>query len=710
MRNSTLVSLAAGLGLSALAMAAPPPGRRVVAIIDTAQISRPISPYEYGMFIEHIGSLVYRSLWSEMLDDRKFYSPISSQAAPAPAGPRFLRMMALRRWRPVGPDSAIVMDPRAPFVGEHSPRVQLADSAPRGIRQSGLALARGRRYTGYVYLRGAAGARVSVALIWGPVQGDRATVGFSPPAGGYRKFPFSFTAGGDTADGALEITGTGSGSFHVGTVSLMPADNVDGFRPDTIALLRQLHSGFWRFPGGNFTADFDWHDSVGDRDRRPPVFDDAWNAVQSNDVGLDEFMTLCKLLGAAPYITVNAGFGGPHSAADEVEYMNGSTATRLGALRARNGHPEPYHVKFWNIGNEPYGPWELGRTDLKYYVLKHNDFARAMRKADPSITLLASAAMPDEMTIEGVALDMHIASDQAPYCSDADWTCGFLEHSWGYFDGITEHWYARAGMRFDLARARRNLRINNMEAGYVPAQESVLQWVRAPSDRVRLKAEEWRHYEQLFPAMVRKNIFLSIDEYAYTGAPPDLKLSLAYAMVLDEMLRHGDFLRMSAFTMGISTLDFDASAASLNTTGLLFELYGEHLGAGLLPVAVSGNSPQPATKYPLPGETNPREAGSATYPLDVFAALSPDRKYLTVSVVNATGATQPLRLDVRGASLRGRSEVWEMTGPTLQSANHLGHPPQVRVRKTAMVVVPSTLQVPARSVDIYRFPVAVVAH
>jgi alpha-L-arabinofuranosidase len=709
MKKSALVSLAAALCTSALATAAPPAAhaaRPIVATIETTQVSRPISPYEYGMFIEHIGSLVYRSLWSEMLDDRKFYSPISSKAAPAPAGPRFFRMMALRRWRPVGPDSAVVMDPHDPFVGVHSPRVELSDRTPHGIRQSALALVKGKRYSGYVYLRGASGARVRIALIWGPGEGDRATVRFSPSPGEYRKFPFNFTSGGDTAEGALEITGTGSGSFHIGTVSLMPADNVAGFRPDTVALLRQLDSGFWRFPGGNFTADFNWYDSVGNRDKRPPVFDDAWNAVQSNDVGLDEFMTLCRLLGAAPYITVNAGFGDARSAAEEVEYMNGSTTTRFGALRARDGHPEPYHVKFWNIGNEPYGPWELGRTDLKYYVLKHNDFARAMRKVDPSITLLASAAMPDEMTIEGIAHDMHIASDEVPYCSDADWTCGLLKHSWGYFDGITEHWYARAGMRFDLARARKGLRIDNMEPGYVPVQESVLQWVRAPSDRVRLKAEEWQQYERRFPAMQRKKIFLSMDEYAYTGAPTDLKLSLAYAMVLNEMLRHTDFLRMSAFTMGISTIDFDATAARLNTTGLLFKLYGEHLGAGLLPVEVSGNSPQPVTQYPLPGETTPQEAGSATYPLDVVAALSADGRYLSVAVVNATDTTQPLALQVRGAALAGESKLWEMTGPTLESADRLGHPREVRVHEVAMTAVPSTLSVPPRSVDIYRFPLA----
>ena len=77
--------------------------------------------------------------------------------------------------------------------------------------------------------------------------------------------------------------------------------------------------------------------------------------MQTNDIGMDEFMTLCKLIGTEPYISVNAGFGDSHSAAEEVEYMNGSIHTRIGAERARNGHPEPYHIKYWNIGNEPYG-------------------------------------------------------------------------------------------------------------------------------------------------------------------------------------------------------------------------------------------------------------------------------------------------------------------------------------------------------------------
>ncbi len=122
--------------------------------------------------------------------------------------------------------------------------------------------------------------------------------------------------------------------------------------------------------------------------------------MQPNDLGLDEFDEMCKLLDVEPYISVNAGFGDSHSAAEEVEYMNGAASTYMGAKRAKNGHAEPYHVKFWNIGNEPWGPWQLGRTDTKYFVLKHNEFAKAMREVDLHIDdLIASGEMLEEAAV-----------------------------------------------------------------------------------------------------------------------------------------------------------------------------------------------------------------------------------------------------------------------------------------------------------------------
>ncbi len=699
-------SLAGAIGTTAAQPNTPTPPQDLKVTIDTQQTARPVSQYEYGMFIEHIGQLIYRSLWSEMLDDRKFYFPIKPEeaaaTAPAQGGP--FRNMQMRKWHPVGPADAVVMDRDQPFVGDQSPRIALDSSTPHGIRQSGFALVKGKKYTGHIWLRGA-DAKIKVALVWGEGAGGRQSVALPAPSATYKEFPFSFTAGADSEAGALEVTGTGTGSFHIGAVSLMPAENIDGFRPEVIAQLKQLHSGFWRLPGGNFISDFNWYDSVGPRDKRPPDFDYAWNAMQSNDVGMDDFMTLCKLIGVEPYITVNAGFGDAHSAADEVEYMNDATSTPMGARRARNGHAEPYHVKFWDIGNEPYGPWQLGRTDLKYYLLKHNEFAKAMRAVDPSITLLASASMPEEAILENVVNDWHIPIDQAGICSEADWTCGFLKHDWGNFDGVTEHWYTRAGVRWDRERAEKGIKIGRLEAGLVPDQETNLEWVRRPSDRVHLKGEEWQEYEQRYPEMKTKHIFMSNDEYAYTGGQTDLKLALAYAMVFNEFLRESDFLRMTAFTMGVSTLDFNQTAATLNTNGLLFKLYGEHLGAGSIPVTLTGNSPQPAPTQHIVGDLPRTSAGSPTYPLDMFAALSADHKFLTLAVVNATDSVQKFDLNVSGSHVTGSATMWQMTGKDLDAANHVGQPPQVEVKETAIGEAPSTLTVAPISIDIYRFAV-----
>ncbi len=687
-------------------MQAPSP---IVATIDAQRTAAPVSKYEFGMFIEHIGSLIYRSLWSEMLDDRKFYFPINSKPddETRPAGG--FRGMQLRKWRPVGPDDVVVMDKDNPFVGDQSPRIALDANAPHGIRQTGLALVEGEKYVGHIIVRGTPGAKVQVALIWGDGANDRQTVHAGPLTVAYKSFPFTFTAQAGTEGAALEITGIGEGTFHIGTVSVMPADSVQGFRPDTIALLRQVHSGFWRLPGGNFLSDWNWYDSVGDRDKRPPMFDFAWNAMQTNDVGMDEFMTLCKLIDTEPYITVNAGFGDAHSAAEEVEYMNGSIHARLGAERARNGHPEPYHIKYWDIGNEPYGVWQLGRTDLKYYVLKHNDFAKAMRQVDPSITLLASGNMHEDMDLTGEMRAKDIGNPKALEGTPVDWTGGLLEHSWGNFDGITQHWYAQSGRHFDLEKAKALPLDAPTDAGYDKVDQTPLEYARYPANIVYLRAQEWERYQQRFPAMLDKKIFLSIDEYAYFGGgfgrTADLKLALAYGMIFNEMLRHTDFLTMSAHTMGVSLLDYSPTAAALNTTGLIFKLYGDHFATGSMPVAVSGNSPQPAPKYPIGGDQPKTNSGSPTYPLDVFAAITPDRKFLTLAVVNATESEQKFDLDLTGIHLAGPSTLWQMTAKSLDAANRVGQEPQVEIKEIALGDAPHSLSVVPISVNVYRFPI-----
>jgi alpha-N-arabinofuranosidase len=684
--------------------------------IDTQQTSAPISKYLYGQFIEHIGSTMYSSLWAEMLDDRKFYFPVTARKAEPSARPQGGPFgMRLRHWYPVGPESTVVMDKERPFVGDQSPRIALVAAAPHGIRQEGLALVNGKKYTGRIYLRGTSGSKVKVSLVWGAGENGRQTIDLPALTGEYKKFPLAFTAKADTADGVLEISGTGTGSFHVGAVSLMPADNVQGFRTDTTALLRQIKMGFWRY-GGNYTSGLIWYHIVGDIDKRPPDFDYAWNAMQTNDLGLDEFMTLCKLIGVEPYISVNAGFGDSHSAAEEVEYMNGSVNTYMGAKRAKNGHPEPYHVKFWNIGNEPWGTWQLGRTDLKYFMLKHNEFAKAMRQVDPSIILIASAMMLQNDNVPPEQRAKYVGNLGPLYGSDYDWTGGFLKSAWGNFDIVAEHWYAGGGHHWDIEKGKALAPDKNADDAYVKTEMTLLESARYPADTVRLKAEEWQGYQKRFPQMVEKRIPLSIDEYAYfnftSGGPfggENLKQALAYAMILNEMQRYTEFLTMGAQTTGVSLIDFNRTTSTLSGLGLVYKMYGDRF-AGAIPVALSGNSPQPAPRYPAGSPDQPeKSSGSPTYPLDMYAALSPDRKYLVVSIVNATESERKVDLSVTGAHLAGPSTLWQLTADNANATNRAGQAPQLAIKESSIGNAPAAIRVAPISVNIYRFPITQAA-
>src|SRR5690349_7857908 len=198
-RTSSIAGAAMWLGLTYASAAQPPIPRvpdRLAISIDTEQTAEPVSKYEFGMFIEHIGPLIYRSLWSEMLDDRKFYFPITSRAPEPPAGEQAAqaRRNALRRWVPVGSDDVGVMDKQQPFVGDQSPRITLDASASHGIQQTGISLVKGKKYVGRIYLRGSSGSRVKVSLIWGAGPKDRQTLTFSSLTDSYRKLPLNFTA------------------------------------------------------------------------------------------------------------------------------------------------------------------------------------------------------------------------------------------------------------------------------------------------------------------------------------------------------------------------------------------------------------------------------------------------------------------------------------------------------------------------------------
>ena len=385
-------------------------------------------------------------------------------------------------------------------------------------------------------------------------------------------------------------------------------------------------------------------------DKRPPIFDPVWHALQPNDVGTDEFLTLCKLLGVDPYITVNAGFGDAWSARELVEYTNGAVTTPMGKWRAQNGHPAPYNVKLWGIGNEPWGDYQMGAMALPQYEMKHNLFAKEMKKVDPTITLIAGGAMPDVM--EGADQARRINGQYVPdYLSSADWTGQLLLHCLPNIDMVSEHYYASGTMHTDMKLGKK-----------VPIEPplSFIELQRAAAVQVRAKYEHYEKYLELIPALRAKPVPIAIDEWAYflPGKRDSYHTVPAYAWAFHEMFRHSDIFQMANLTFATATFSSNGTEAVLNPTGLLFKMYRDHFG--VIPVEVSGNSPQPKPAFPAGGDQPAVNPGSPTYPLDVSAALSEDRKTLAIAVLNPSDAEQSIHLDIHGAALASTGKLWRM--------------------------------------------------
>jgi alpha-L-arabinofuranosidase len=686
----------------------------VAASIDAARTGPPITKLVFGGFMEPATTRV----WAEMLADRKFFNPVTSKPDPAAVTGGFGRRGPQRRWLPVGPDEFVTMDKTQAYVGEWSPVVRLEAASPHGISQSGLALRAGRAYTGRVALAGSPGAKVGISLVWGPNPVDRQTIDVPALTAGYVAIPLRFTARADTSDGRFEVVGTGTGSFRVGVASLMPADNVSGFRAATIRYLKELGIEIARWPGGNFVSAYDWRDGIGERDRRPPRRELAWNGLEPNDMGIDDFMTFCRLVGATPYLAVNSGLGDAHSAAEEVEYVNGPATSRLGRLRAANGHPAPYGVRIWGIGNEMYGPWQWGHMLITQYAEKHNLMVEAMRKVDPTIEVIASGATPEEASwcyIEnrqlGTFPEREAVSEPLPFAfgSSQDWTGALLKTSADYIDYLGEHFYGYPNLVIDPATLQ-----------FVLSDEPMELKVRRLSNRVQFKFEAWDEYLRRFPHLKDKDIKFAFDEWSPRnravggGTPPvnhPMLNPLTNALVYHEFFRHSDWVGLAVATGGMGTLASDAygDAIGLRLEGQVMKVLHDHF-AGALPVAVDGSSPPRPTKGTVGIDNSARPSGSPTWPLDVFAALRADRKKMAISVVNPTETPQVCELTFTGVQASGPTRVYRLTAPAGAAPAPAGpgavfSGPPATLAESSLPEAPGRITLPPASLTVYEVDV-----
>jgi alpha-N-arabinofuranosidase len=366
------------------------PGHLTTVRINAARAAAaPVSPLIFGNFIEHLGGVVYDGIWAQAL-----LNPNLERIAPNDKTPP--------DWERTGPTAWQAGGYLSPLCVRLAIGSALEQTVP-------LPSHRTRNYTGYLYARAPEGkGEITVALQGiGPKAGRVFAQAALPVENAtWRKFAVSLVL----PEGALAkgerarfvVMHAGGGPVDIDQCELFPKDNLLGMDPDVIKKAREWHIPALRYPGGNFASGYHWQDGIFRREQRPTRRNPAWGGVEPNHFGTNEFIRFCRLIGAQPQITVNAGDGTPEEAAAWVEYCNAPPGrSKYGLMRATNSSPEEYEVGLWEIGNELYGGWQIGHTDAAGNAARFVRFRDAMLQADPDIHLIATGK-GDEFTPEGL--------------------------------------------------------------------------------------------------------------------------------------------------------------------------------------------------------------------------------------------------------------------------------------------------------------------
>jgi alpha-N-arabinofuranosidase len=202
-----------------------------------------------------------------------------------------------------------------------------------------------------------------------------------------------------------------------------PLSNDQGFRADVIDEIREMGVPIIRYPGGNFVSGYRWLDGVGPKDQRPTVLERAWNSIETNQFGTNEFIDWCRLVGTEPLLGFNMGTADTEEAIAYVEYCNYDRGTKWSDLRRSHGYEDPHNVRYWCLGNEMDGPWQMGTMPAREYGRKARDIARQIRVIDPSLELIACGSSSPNMP------------------TYLEWDREVLEECYDQVDGISLHNY-----------------------------------------------------------------------------------------------------------------------------------------------------------------------------------------------------------------------------------------------------------------------------
>ncbi len=614
--------------------------------VDIAATGEPISPYIYGQFIEHLGKCIYGGIWAEMLEDRKFFYPVTFEFNPwgTADDPYWktgeYKYLNASPWQVIGDEKTVVMDKKQPFTGEHSPIIQLkGDGSQAGIKQSGLEFIAGKQYTGRIVLSGNATA-LPVTVQITSENGESVKSEISESSNEFTTYPLAFTVPFSGKNCSVEIFSTGKGSFKIGTISMMPADNIKGWRPDVVALLKELNSPVYRWPGGNFVSGYNWRDGIGEMDKRPPRKNPAWKGIEHNDVGLHEYMQLMEIIDAEPFVAVNTGLGTVKEVALQIEYCRGSQDTPLGKLRTENGNPAPFNIRFWAVGNEMYGDWQLGHMPLKEYVKKHNEMAKAIWAVDSSAKLIGVGAV-------------------------GEWSETMLTECSDYMNLLSEHIYEKER--------------DTLQAHVVQIKKSI-----------KRVADAHRGYHDKIAGLKERNIRVAMDEwnfwygdyiYGELGVRYHHKDGLGIAMGLHEYFRNSDIYFMANYAQTVNVIGAiktTQTTSAFETTGLVLKLYRNQFGS--IPVKIESSNPN----------------------LDISAALTEDKSALTIAVVNMDSISQNLKIDLGTIQAAKTGQAWLIRNNDPEAFNTPGEQPQVTIEEQPLDFSKQVLEVPGYAVKMIK--------
>lgn len=660
----------------------------------TVHVDRPlgaIDPNIFGYFTEETLTSYEGGVSSEMLFNRKFAMPEERDVhRPWMAG-------VAAGWEPIALDGQVTLlvDNTVYYSPSQSERITNVGSGIAGIQQRGYRMVMthvstrnrldapfhfrtGEHYQVRLAIKNQdLHSKVHVALGGSATKRvAEQTIEFN---GGedWRVYRLQLTCSAEEQDGKFMIYIDSPGTIWVGSASLVRADlDEGGFRKDVIAATSRLKPANIRWPGGWFVSDYHWKDGIGPVDKRPAVLSRVWNTYTNNDVGVDDYLRLCELVGAEPYVVVNVGTGSATEAAELVEYVNGDAKTKWGKVRAENGHPEPYHVRLWNIGNEEYLP-NLGATSGSAYARNFKAYSDAMRAVDPSIKLVAVGSFELPQAAIPPKSPAHMVLRY-----DFDWGKQFLPAAGKDADYYAIHYYQPGDSVHSQVPADDFNRASMVIAEDLYRKlQPIFTIMDHAGKRIPIALDEWSlKMPDQVPADDLPEIspgLKSPEQLGLYGPVVTLLQAVGEAGVYNEMQRHpADFGLSSltilyAYAMGIIGIDRDKVVAS--PVGLMLELYSTHDRCLSLPTDVQG----PTFDAPTVGDFAAVKGANV---IDTSSRVHPDGKSVDVFVVNRDLSRDvEVSFQFAGKQIHGDAEVATLASPKLADWNTFAQPDRVKV-------------------------------